>query len=126
MALTGRELREIDIRESFRGYQREEVDDALERAAATIEQLERPARALKDRDSPDAASSRVPAPDDDLIGRTLLLAQKTADDAVTEARARAEAMVRDAEASARRLADTERRRVESEIADFRAKRDALN
>ena len=68
----------------------------------------------------------MPGPDDDLIARTLLLAQKTADDAVTEARAHAEALVRDAEATASLIADRERRRMEVEIADLGAKRDALN
>ena len=76
MELTARELREIDIRESFRGYQRDDVDDVLERAASTIEQLEHQVRTLQRNDVPGARP--LPSTEDDLIGRTLLLAQKTA------------------------------------------------
>ena len=37
MDVTPRELRDTDIREGFRGYHRDDVDELLERAAATIE-----------------------------------------------------------------------------------------
>ena len=43
MDVTPRELRDIEIREAFRGYHRDEVDELLERAAATIEDLTEPA-----------------------------------------------------------------------------------
>jgi DivIVA domain-containing protein len=34
MDVTPRELRDVEIREAFRGYNRDEVNDLLERAAA--------------------------------------------------------------------------------------------
>jgi cell division septum initiation protein DivIVA len=152
MDMTAQELRASDIRDSFRGYHRDDVDDLLERAAVTIEHLEREVWMLQHRRpagngtssetgngaSPEqAASDSTPSPDDDLIGRTLLLAQKAADDAVAAAEARAQhllndseakadAMVRDAEETARRLADEEQRRAEAEIARLDVTRTALN
>jgi DivIVA domain-containing protein len=159
MDVTPQELRDIEIRESFRGYHRDDVDELLERAAATIEHLEHQIRILQDRlaagpapapaprreperapapvPAPVAAPAPVPVPDNDVIQRTLILAQRAADEAVAEAQARAaqltgeaearaQAMVSEAESTARRIAETERRRIETEIAQLSATRDALD
>jgi cell division septum initiation protein DivIVA len=78
----------------------------------------------------------VPVPDSDVIQRTLILAQKAADEAVAEAQAKAAqltneseakaaALVSEAESTARRIAESERRRIEAEIAQLGATRDAL-
>lgn len=164
MDVTPQELRDIEIRESFRGYHRDDVDELLERAAATIEHLEHQIRILQERlasgpapaarreperapappPAPAAAPAPAPAPvpvpvagpDGDVIQRTLILAQRAADEAVAEAQARAaqvtgeaeskaQAMVAEAESTARRIAETERRRIETEIAQLTTTRDAL-
>ena len=39
MDVTPQELRSSEIKDSWRGYDRDEVDDLLERAAVTIESL---------------------------------------------------------------------------------------
>jgi len=163
MDVTPQELRDIDIRESFRGYHRDEVDELLERAAGTIEHLEHQIRILQERLASGPAPQRapqpapqpaqqapspapapapapvvtpVPVPDSDVIQRTLILAQKAADEAVAEAQAKASqltaeseakaaALVSEAESTARRIAESERRRIEAEIAQLGATRDAL-
>jgi len=161
MDVTPQELRDIDIRESFRGYHRDEVDELLERAAGTIEHLEHQIRILQERLASGPAPQRapqpapqpqqqapapapapapvvtpVPVPDSDVIQRTLILAQKAADEAVAEAQAKAAqltseseakaaALVTEAESTARRIAESERRRIEAEIAQLGATRDAL-
>jgi DivIVA domain-containing protein len=160
MDVTPQELRDIDIRESFRGYHRDEVDELLERAAATIEHLEHQIRILQERlaagpgqpaprpapqpapqaapaPAPQPASTPIPVPDSDVIQRTLILAQKAADEAVADAQARAsqlmseseakaQALVSEAESTARRIAESERRRIEAEIAQLSTTRDALS
>jgi DivIVA domain-containing protein len=153
MDVTPQELRDIEIRESFRGYHRDDVDELLERAAATIEHLEHQIRILQERlaagpapaprrepEPPVAAvpaPAPVPVPDSDVIQRTLILAQRAADEAVAEAQAKAaqvtgeaeqkaQALVAEAESTARRIAETERRRIEAEIAQLAATRDALS
>jgi DivIVA domain-containing protein len=159
MDVTPQELRDIEIREAWRGYHRDDVDELLERAAATIEHLEEENRELKARLAQGAgapAPAPVPAPvrtpvapapapapapvrgaDTDVIQRTLVLAQKAADEAVAEARAKAQQMlseseskaqslVAEAEASARRIAETERKKLEEEIAQLSASRDTLS
>lgn len=133
MEVTPQELRGIDVKEAFRGYQRTEVDALLERAAATIEsltdQLQRP--------RPVAASivSRGVA-DAETIQRTLLLAQRAADDVIADAQQQArqtlqesestaQHLVSDAEATARRIHDEERSRHEAEVVAIVARRDRL-
>jgi cell division septum initiation protein DivIVA len=75
-------------------------------------------------------------PDSDVIQRTLILAQKAADEAVAEAQAKASqltaeseakaaALVSEAESTARRIAESERRRIEAEITQLGTTRDAL-
>lgn len=159
MDITPQELRDIEIRESFRGYHRDDVDDLLERAATTIEHLEHQIRVLQERLAAAPAARReperapapapvaptpaapapapVPAGGSDVIQRTLILAQRAADEAVAEAQARAaavtgeaearaQAMVAEAESTARRIAETERRRIETEIVQLTTTRDALS
>jgi hypothetical protein len=71
-----------------------------------------------------------------MLQRTLLLAQRAADEAVSDAQAqarqlveeseaRAQAMVSEAESTARRIAESERRRLEDEIGELSRRRDVL-
>jgi len=164
MDVTPQELRDIEIREAWRGYHRDDVDELLERAAATIEHLEAEAQQLRARGSqggappvpapapapvvaPTPAAVPVPAPapaaapirtaDTDVIQRTLVLAQKAADEAVSEARAKAQQMVGEAESRAQHLvgeaeatatavAERERSKLEDEIGRLQGARDTLN
>lgn len=147
MDVTPQELRSSEIKDSWRGYDRDEVDDLLERAAVTIEALTQQLHDVQSRPVPtaapaaaQAAPAEVPLPssrdDADMLQRTLLLAQRAADDAVNEAQARAkqlleeseakaQALVSDAEATARRIAEGERRRLEAELLDLSARREQL-
>lgn len=157
MDVTPQELRDIEIREAWRGYHRDDVDELLERAAATIEHLEAEAHQLRARapqgggpaPAPQPApvvqaappSAPAPAPvrsaDTDVIQRTLVLAQKAADEAVAEARVKAQQMVgeaeqrahvvvADAEANAATIAERERAKLEGEIDKLQSARDTLN
>jgi len=146
MDVTPQELRSSEIKDSWRGYDRDEVDDLLERAAVTIESLTHELQESNSRPVPVAAApaaappAEVPLPssreDAEMLQRTLLLAQRAADDAVNEAQARAKQMleeseakaqtlVSDAEATARRIAEGERRRLEAELLDLSARREQL-
>jgi cell division septum initiation protein DivIVA len=136
MDVTPQELRGSEIKEAWRGFNRDEVDDLLERAAATIEHLTRQVQELESR-AP-STSDALPTNRDDaeMLQRTLLLAQRAADDAVNDAQAharqlieeseaRAQSLVGEAEATARRIAEGERRRLEDEIRDLAGRRDQL-
>src|SRR4029077_16782673 len=118
MDVTPQELRSSEIKDSWRGYDRDEVDDLLERAAVTIESLTQKLQEAASRPVPaapqaapaaaaGAVASEVPLPssreDADMLQRTLLLAQRAADDAVNEAQARAKQLLEESEAKAQTL-----------------------
>jgi hypothetical protein len=91
-----------------RGYACDAIDSLLERAAMTIARL----RSLAPPPAAPAPPPRpAPAPGEreDLIQRTLMLAQASADETLAAARSRAAALLEDAELRAKRLiADAER------------------
>jgi cell division septum initiation protein DivIVA len=136
MEITARELRDLEIAEAFRGYNRDVVNDLLERAAATIEAANERMREMQDRlDNVQAEAGRG-RETEDILHRTLLLAQRAADEAVAEAQEksrqmieeselRARKMVADAESESRRRSESERRRLEEEVLDLAGRRDAL-
>ena len=139
MDVTPRELRDTDIREGFRGYHRDDVDELLERAAATIEGLQERVRQLTEKlAQAEARPPGEPATEtDDILKRTLVLAQKAADDAVADAQSRARQLLEEseaksrriidqAEATARRIHESERARLEAEVIDLGSRREALS
>jgi cell division septum initiation protein DivIVA len=137
MEITARELRDIEIREAFRGYHRDDVNDLLERAATTIDAANDKLRQMSERLSNAQADSATSRETEDILHRTLLLAQRAADEAVAEAQAKARQMVDEAETHARRTiaeaesearvrGESERRRLEQEVLDLAQRRDALN
>ena len=137
MDVSPRELRDTDIGEGFRGYHRDDVDELLERAASTIDGLSERVRQLTERLSGAEGGAGRSRETEDMLQRTLILAQKTADEAIAEAQersrtlleeseAKARSLVSDAEASARRIADSERQRLESEVLELASRRDSLS
>jgi cell division initiation protein len=137
MDVTPRELRDTDIREGFRGYHRDDVDELLERAASTLEGLTERVRQLTERLSSAEGSAGKSRETEETLQRTLVLAQKTADEAIADAKERSRTMVEEAEAksrdlvseaegTARRIAENERQRLETEILDLSSRREALN
>jgi cell division septum initiation protein DivIVA len=142
MEMTGQELRDSDLSVSFHGYDRAEVAELVERAAGTIEHLHQElqtlhARLATRRPAGEATpAARAPGLDPEAIQRTLIAAQKTADDAIADAEARAQqlttqadtkakAIVNVAESQARVNADTARQPLLAEITQAAAGRDAL-
>jgi cell division initiation protein len=136
MEITPRELRDVEIREAFRGYSRDEVNELLERAAATLDAANERVQQMSERLNTAQSETGHTRETEDILHRTLLLAQRAADEAVNEAQAKARQMVddaeiqsrrliADAEADARRRGESERRRLEEEILDFATRRDTL-
>jgi DivIVA domain-containing protein len=136
MEITPRELRDVEIRAEMRGYHRDEVNELLERAASTIEALNERVNQLNERVSSLQSEAGKTRETEDILHRTLLLAQRAADEAVAEATAKARQMlddaeiqsrrlVADAESDARRKGEHERQRLEGEILELAGRRDAL-
>jgi DivIVA domain-containing protein len=136
MEITPSELRDVEIRESLRGYNRDEVNDLLERAAGTIEATTERLQQLTERLASAQSEAGRTRETEDVLHRTLLLAQRAADEAVAEATAKARQLLDDAdiqsrrlvaegESDARRKGEAERRRLEEEILDLAGRRESL-
>jgi DivIVA domain-containing protein len=109
MDLTSKLLRDVEFRDRLRGYDTDEVDEFLERVAVGVDELHAELAATKAQAhaAPPAAEAptRSPIEDDDSIRRTLVLAQRTADLAISEARAEADRLLEDARSESHRLVD---------------------
>jgi cell division initiation protein len=136
MEISPRDLRDTEIHNEMRGYNRDEVNELLERAAATIDSLNSRVNQMQERLNSAQSEAGRTRETEDILHRTLLLAQRAADEAVAEATAKSRQMlddaemqsrrlVADSEADARRKGESERRRLEEEILDLAGRRDAL-
>jgi cell division initiation protein len=124
MEVSPKTLREVEFREKMRGYHPEDVDHFLEQVAAGIEVLQDRLRQAVERAQRAEAAASESANADDTLRKTLILAQRTADLAVQEAREQAARILAGAEQQAQAvLADAEergRRTLEDTIAECRA------
>jgi DivIVA domain-containing protein len=128
MDVTPQLIEQIDFSDKFRGYDQDEVDDFLERVGATIASLQAQVADLSDRatraeaevvslrEHPPAAEPRALSDEEEVeqATRTLVLAKRTAEAAISEARQEASKLVSDARA-----------RAESETAEATAEADRL-
>jgi cell division initiation protein len=111
MEITPQVLEDVKFTTRARGYDRDEVDEFLERVGAGVAQVQN--RLREEARRADAAEARAAAlgnrsEAEETLKRTLVLAQRTADAAVAEANETAARTVSEAEARAARLiADAE-------------------
>ena len=97
MELTPKVFRDVQFREKLRGgYHPEDVDEFLEQAAVGVEELTERLRQATERAQRAEQSASEASATDDSLKRVLLMAQRTADQAVREAEAEAEAAIRQA------------------------------
>jgi DivIVA domain-containing protein len=111
MDITPQLLKEVKFSESWRGYDRDEVDEFLERVGAGVALVQGRLREAVER--AESAESRAQSQGgrseaEETLKRTLVLAQRTADAAVAEANETAQRTVAEAEARAQRtIADAD-------------------
>lgn len=98
--LSPRTLREVEFREKLRGYHPDDVDEFLDRVAAGVEQLQERLKDANERLARAESRAGAEADTDDSLRRTLVLAQRTADLAVSEAKEEAAVIVATAQAQA--------------------------
>lgn len=103
MDVSPKTLREVEFREKMRGYHPEDVDHFLEEVAAGLEvQQERLRQAVERAQRAEAAASEAGG-NDEALRKTLVLAQRTADLAVQEAREQAARILAGAEQQAQAI-----------------------
>jgi DivIVA domain-containing protein len=136
MDVSAQTLREVEFREKLRGYHPDDVDEFLERVAAGIEYLQDRLRQATERAQRAEAKATDSNDSEDALKRTLVLAQRTAEMAVKEARQEAEriaagaraeanAIVAQAEDMARRTIEETQGGIRAELAQLESARDRL-
>jgi cell division initiation protein len=103
MDVTPQALREVEFREKMRGYHPEDVDAFLERVADGLEVLQDRLRQAMDRATRAEQQAAEAGGTDETLRKTLLLAQRTADLAVQEARDQAARILAGAEQQAQSI-----------------------
>src|SRR5438309_8392862 len=136
MDVTPHALRNAELREAFRGYRPEEVEELLERAAVTLERMHERNRQLQEKIAGLEAEGSTAKEMESVLRQTLLLAQRTADETVTaahdkarhlveEAEDRALTLTSEAEEQARIVGEAQRQKYEAIVAELSARRDVL-
>jgi DivIVA domain-containing protein len=124
MEVSPKTLREITFREKMRGYHPEDVDTFLEQVAVGVEALQDRLRQAVDRAQRAESAATDTGDTDQALRKTLVLAQRTADMAVQEAREQASRILASAEQQAQSmLAEAEdrgRRTLEETITECKA------
>jgi DivIVA domain-containing protein len=101
MEISGKVLREVEFRDRLRGYDTDEVDEFLENVAVGVDDLLDQLVAAQQRaERAEQQMLAIPPMDDDSLRRTLVLAQRTADLAISEAREEAQRVLDQARAQA--------------------------
>jgi cell division initiation protein len=112
MDLTARDVHEKQFHDAWRGYNQEEVDDFLDLIAENIDRLQREnhsfQRRIQELDQAVSQSRNT----EEMLKKTLLSAQKAANDAIATAKAKAEQLISDAEIGARRTGEEAHRRAQ--------------
>jgi dTMP kinase len=137
MELTPKVFRDVQFREKLRGgYHPEDVDEFLEQAAVGLEELTERLRQATERAQRAEQVSAEASATDEALKKMLLMAQRTADQAVREAqeeadkarreaRQEAEQAVREAHEEAERAVRRARDESERMMADARARANAV-
>jgi cell division initiation protein len=136
MDVSAQTLREVEFREKLRGYHPDDVDEFLERVAAGVEYLQDRLRQAIERAQRAESRAAETHDGDDALKRTLVLAQRTAEMAVqearqeadriaTSARAEANAIVAQAEDMARRTIEETQGGIRAELTQLESARDHL-
>ncbi len=128
MPLTPEDVRNRRFKTSFRGYDEEEVDTFLDEVEVELTRLLGDNDGLRQR--LDAVAAAPPAPPvnseaEEMLRRTLLLAQRTADETVAGAQAEAERLATEARTAAATMVQAAEQQAASAIGDLERRRQAL-
>ncbi|MGI8793474.1 MAG: DivIVA domain-containing protein [Acidimicrobiales bacterium] len=105
MEVSPQDIREAEFREKMRGYHQDDVDALLVRVVTTIEVLQNRVRDTEIRAVEAETRLSEVADTEESLRRTLILAQRTADLALREAREEADSILADAKSEHERLTD---------------------
>jgi DivIVA domain-containing protein len=130
MPLTPEDVRTKEFRNSFRGYNEEEVDAFLDEVEGELTRLlsENSELAGKAHAAPAPQAAPISAPmseTEEMLRRTLLIAQRTADETVAEAKAEADKLVADARMHAQQMVSQAQQQANTQLGDLESRRRTL-
>lgn len=103
MDISASDVENVTFATAKKGYEPDQVDRFLDNVAATLRGLEDQLRQAKARIGELESQTQEASETEEMMRRTLLVAQRASDEALAEAQARAREMVATAEAQARDL-----------------------
>jgi cell division initiation protein len=122
MELRAQEVHEKQFHDAWRGYNQEEVDDFLDEVAEALEATTRENEELRARivelDQAVAASRNT----EDMLKKTLVTAQRAAEEAIATAKTKAEQILEEAEARAKKAAQDAQQRTAQAEREYGAKK----
>ncbi len=121
MNVTAREINEKQFRDAWRGYNQEEVDNFLDKVSETLEAVQRENSSLRDRNHALEQSVATSREAEEMLKKTLVTAQRAAEEAIGKAKAKAEQLVAEAERRARGANEEARKIIEKAEDDARRK-----
>lgn len=102
MDLSAHDVQEKQFHDAWRGYRQEEVDDFLDEVAETIDYYKKENAALKERSHELEQAVSTARDTEEMLKKTLVTAQRAAEEAIASAKAKAQRIVDEsAEAAAR-------------------------
>lgn len=101
--ITPMDIRNKEFKKAFKGYKEDEVDEFLDKVIGDYERIYRENIELKDRISIDNERIESYNSMEKSLQSTLLIAQTTAEDIITNSRKKAEMIIKEAEEQARRI-----------------------
>lgn len=122
MEITPRVINEKQFRDAWRGYDQEEVDDFLDLVAETLETTQQENTALRGRNVELEQALATTKDTEEMLKKTLVTAQRAAEEAIAKAKVKAQQLVTEAEKRARGANQEARKIIESAEEDARRAR----
>ena len=119
MDVTPKQINEKQFRDAWRGYNQEEVDDFLDRVAETLEKTQQENQSLRLRNKELEKALSTTREAEEMLKKTLVTAQRAAEEAIAKAKAKAEQLVAEAEKRARGANEEARQIIEAAESDAR-------
>ncbi len=121
MDITARDIQEKQFHDAWRGYRQEEVDDFLDQVSEALDECQRENAALKGRAVELEQTVSTARDTEEMLKKTLVTAQKAAEEAIASAKAKAQKIIGDAEQRAARANDEAKERSATTDAEVRRK-----
>ena len=121
MDMTAREIQEKQFHDAWKGYRQDEVDDFLDQVSEALDHAQRENAALQVRINELEQAVSTARDTEEMLKKTLVTAQRAAEEAIASAKSKADRIVVEAEEDAARIRGEAEERMGSADAEARRK-----